>query len=363
MHITMPPSNVGTGCPAHRNRPSILLRLLCVGGVVNGFAAPAAAQSIAEIFRQVRDSVVIVRTVQEGLPAEDGGQATLAELGSGVLIDASGLVLTAAHVVQTAKSVEVEFFDGEKIPAAVLSAEVMADLALLRLRRPPKQPVVAPPGNSDNVEIGDEVLVVGAPLGITHSLSVGHISGRRKASTLFGGLATTEMFQTDAAINQGNSGGPMFNLKGEVIGIVSSILSKSGGFEGIGFAVTSNTARRLVAERPPWWGLDGILISGDVAALLNLTEPVGLLIQRVAPDSPAARAGIRPGRVKATIGGEEFLLGGDVILEVGGVRLSSPGGPEKIRDLAARTPPGQVLPVVVLREGRRVELKSTAPDR
>lgn len=323
----------------------------------------ARAQSVADVFDKVKDSIVVVRTVQKDLAPDKQGFVDIGGLGSGVLIDPEGNILTAAHVVQTAEKVEVEFANGEKIPARVVTAQQLADIALIRVERLPKNPVFAKLGNSNAVRVGDQVVVVGAPLGISHSLSVGHIGGRRSANTLFGGLSEAELLQTDAAINTGNSGGPMFNMKGEVIGVVSSILSRSGGFEGIGFAVASNTAAKIVADRVPWAGIESMLIGGPAAAILNLPQPVGLLVQRIAPGSPADRMGLRPGMFRAEIEGEEILLGGDIILAVGGIRLSDEKGPSRILDLMRTMRQGEKLEVTVLRAGRLYDMEYVIPER
>lgn len=324
-------------------------------------ASAARAQSVAEVYKRVQESVVTVRTLERGPARTPEGATAFMGLGSGVIIDASGWVLTAAHVVQTAEAVAVELANGEEIEARVVASEPLVDLALLKLGRLPARLAAAKPGDSSLVEIGEQVFVVGAPLGISQSLSVGHVSGKREANALFGGFEAAELIQTDAAINTGNSGGPMFNLKGEVVGIVSSILSRSGGFEGIGFAVSSNTARRLITERPPWTGLEGLMVSGELAALLHFPQPAGLLVQRVASGSPAAAMGIRGGAVEATIDDEKLLLGGDVILEVSGVKLSDAGAAARIRTMIAGRKRGETIPVVVLRGGGRVELVYTVP--
>src|SRR5262249_38699074 len=154
---------------------------------------------------------------------------------------------------------------GETIPARVLTSEPAADVALLQLDHVPSKSVTAKLADSDAAEVGDEVFVVGAPIGMTHTLTVGYISARRNPNKFYSGLSRSEFFQTDAAINEGNSGGPMFNMRGEVIGIVSHILSKSGGSEGLGFVVTSNLASKLLLERNPFWsGVEGVLLSNEL---------------------------------------------------------------------------------------------------
>ena len=203
---------------------------------------------MTDIYQRVHTSVVVLETSQKDIDVPVPGQAvTVGGLGSGVLISRDGKILTAAHVVQAADSILVHFLNGEQIPARVLASEPAADLVLVQLERKPAAAHVASLGDSDHqAEVGEEIFIIGAPLGITHSLTVGHISARRQTDDLFGGFLPTDQFQTDAAINQGNSGGPMFNMNGEVIGIVSYIISQSGGSEGLGFVITSNMAQRLL---------------------------------------------------------------------------------------------------------------------
>ena len=166
------------------------------------------------------------------------------------------------------------------------------------------------------------------------------------------------MFQTDAAIAPGNSGGPMFNMQGEVIGIVSRIVSRSGGSEGIGFAVTSNAAKEVVLDAPHiWTGLAVVPLSGELARLLNLPQPAGLLVMHAAEDSPGAQMGLRAGTVPAQVGGLNLTLGGDIILAVAGMPIEANAvNYRRIRDRLRRAEPGEQIPIVVLRAGRIVEL-------
>ena len=154
----------------------------------------------------------------------------------------------------------------------------------------------------------------------------------------------------------------MFSMAGEVIGIVSHIISKSGGFEGLGFVVTSNMARRLLLERRSFWsGLEGHVLSGELAKVFNLPQPVGLLVQRVAARSPAELIGLRPGTIKATIDGQTLTVGGDIILQVQGIPLSAENSYERIQERLGRLAPGAEVTITVLREGRQVELKAKLP--
>nr|MBI3613836.1 trypsin-like peptidase domain-containing protein [Nitrospirota bacterium] len=234
----------------------------------------ADADTLRQMFKEVDGAVIVIQTNRkETVGGPQQKPTTLAGMGSGVLISADGKVMTAAHLVQTADEVTAHFQTGEVVKAQVVTSEPSADVALLQLERVPPHTEVARLGNSDAAEVGDQVFVVGAPLGLGHTLTVGHISARHKPKTMYGGLAQAEFFQTDAAINQGNSGGPMFNMAGEVIGIVSHIISKSGGFEGLGFVVTSSVARRVLLEKNPYWsGVEGFLLSGDLAKVFNLPQ-------------------------------------------------------------------------------------------
>jgi serine protease Do len=322
-------------------------------------AAASAAHSVSQTFKRVGGAVVVVRTTGRVFAGQRSNthEVRARGLGSGVLISTDGRVLTAAHVVQTADAVAVEFPGGTLIKASIVASDPSADVALLQLERVPDGVQPATLGDSDKAEVGDEIFVVGAPFGISHTLTVGHVSARRRPNTTFGSMETAEMFQTDAAINEGNSGGPMFNVAGEVIGVVSRIVSSSGGSEGLGFVVTSNMARRLLfAEPTVWSGVEGYLLTGDMARVFN--APVaGLLVQRVAHNSPAERFGLRGGDLPAVIAGEELIVGGDIVLAVEGIPLGAQNAYENIRKrmIEIRDHNGS-LRVTALRAGVIVEL-------
>jgi S1-C subfamily serine protease len=292
-------------------------------------------------------------------------------LGSGVLISNDGKILTAAHVVQTADVAVVEFSDGQVINARVIGSDVQSDVALLQLKEIPKGVMPAMLGDSDKVEVGDQVFVIGAPYGISQTLSVGHLSGRHRLNRN-NQSTSVEFLQTDASINTGDSGGPMFDMAGNVIGIVSSIMSHSGGSEGLAFATAANTAKQVLLERKPFWsGIDGLVVMGDMAKALNLPQPAGVLVQRVGDGSIGSRLGINPGSVRATIRGMDILLGGDVILSVNNIAIIDPRSTqslgsltsdenyEKIYNSVAALRPGDPLIVTVFREGKVLKLTTT----
>jgi S1-C subfamily serine protease len=339
----------------------MLLKRLLIFPILVFFGCTAAidAKSLGKVFTKVNPSVVVIFTEERGYSREKPGETlTSGNLGSGFVISEDGLIMTAAHVVQVADEVMVQFLDGTQAGAKVMGVDKTADVALLKLDELPSKIVVAKMGNSDKVQVGDQVFVVGAPHGLFHTLTVGYISGRRNPVSLSNKLLPLEFLQTDAAINTGNSGGPMFNQKGEVIGIVSSILSKSGGFEVVGFAASINVARELlINQKPIWIGIDPYFVSGVIAQVLNLPQEAGILIQRVAKNSPGHRLGLKPSTIPAKIGEQEFFVGGDIVLAVQGIPISfDPDALDKIRELLAAHPDLINIEFNVLREGKIVKL-------
>jgi len=308
-------------------------------------AAPLGAATLRDVFKRASPSVVVIR-----VPGE---------VGSGTFIDAKGLVLTASHVVEVAQEITVEFLDGATVSAHVLYSEPAADVALLQLTTVPPTAVPASLGDSDTTEIGDEILVIGAPMGVSYTLTRGIISARRHARQLYGGFERGELFQTDAAINPGNSGGPMLNMQGEVIGVVSHILTRSGGSEGLGFAVTVNTAKRLLLEQKGFWvGTEGYVLQGELATIFNLPQPVGYAIKRVAPDSPAAKIGLQPSTGEVTYKGETIPVGGDILLAVGDIEISETHY-TAMRNYLRALKAGDTIRLKVLRAGQIVFLTQT----
>ncbi|HET7875815.1 MAG TPA: trypsin-like peptidase domain-containing protein [Methylomirabilota bacterium] len=336
--------------------------LLLVGVLAVSLPGPARAQTVGDVFRKVYESVVVIRAKGQEVSPRTGAISTFTETGSGVLISADGKVMTAAHVVHAMSDITVEFPTGGAVKARVIASEPGADLSLMQLEQVPPGAKVARMANSDSMRIGDQVIVVGAPYGLSHSLTVGHISARYAPNTVYRAFPLAEFFQTDAPINTGNSGGPMFNMAGEVIGIVSHIISKSGGSEGLGFVVTINNARQLLLERRAiWTGLEFYLLTERQAAVLNLPQPGGMLIKAVAKDSPADQAGLAAGVVPAVIDGQEMVLGGDIILAVAGIPITDAGSAAKVRQHLASLPPNAPFKIRVLRLGKIIELTAKLP--
>jgi S1-C subfamily serine protease len=260
----------------------LVLGAMAAAAAVIGAPQVSDAQSVRDLFQKVTPSVVVIRA--KGRDVTGGGETTFTETGSGVLVSRDGKVMTAAHVVHAMDTVAVEFLGGETVNARVVASEPAADLSLLQLDRVPPTATVSPMADSDKVQVGDQVVIVGAPYGLSYSLSVGYISARWAPNTVYRTMPLAEFFQTDATINTGNSGGPMFTMNGEVAGIVSHNISKGGGSEGLGFVVTMNTAKQLLLEKKSFWsGLEGVVLSDRVADLLNPPNRAsGFIVKTVA---------------------------------------------------------------------------------
>ncbi len=332
-----------------------LVAVALAAAALPALAAPSEAQNLNEVFRKANPSVVVIRA--RGRDVSNVGVTRFSETGSGVLITADGKVMTAAHVVNAMDEITVEALGGERVPAKIVASEPAADLSLLQMERVPQAMMPARMADSGTVRVGDQVMIIGAPYGLAHSMSVGWISARWPPNTVYKSMPLAEFFQTTATINTGNSGGPMFNMADEVIGIVSHNISKSGGSEGLGFVVTINTAKRLLLERKSFWsGIDGTMLTGDLAAIFNLPEPAGFLVKTVAQGSIGWVMGLLGGDKIATIGGQQIAVGGDVILSVDGMAIGSDDNLEKIRHRLSSAPAGTPFAMKVLRAGKIVEL-------
>jgi S1-C subfamily serine protease len=333
--------------------------------LVLSLASSPSMANVVKLVEKVDSAVVVLKTLGRDLSVSKGKtkEVSAKGLGTGVLVDDQGHVITAAHVVQTADLVVAEFVDGTEVAATVVASDPSLDLALLKLVEVPAGVKPVKLGDSDKIKTGDDIVVIGSPFGLSHSVSTGIVSGRHKlgADGTSLGPVEAEILQTDAAINQGNSGGPMFNMKGEVVGIVSFILSQSGGFEGIGFAVSINTAKEALFENPMFWsGLEGIVVQGALAKALNLGYKSGMLVQKVASGSVADKLGLRPGKIPVTIQGQEIMLGGDIIVSVEGVDVNQ----EDIGELRRRMKqllPNDLLKLEVKRAGRLIVLQARLP--
>jgi serine protease Do len=317
------------------------------------FLSNAQEKSVAELFEEVHESVVIIATKEDVMDARVPGMRETAQgLGSGVIID-KNLIFTAAHVVQSAKEIMVIFTDGERVPGKVIRSSQGADVALVQLMWEKEDAVIATVGNSDAVRTGEHIFIIGAPYGLDQSLSVGYISGRHAVQNLVNGSTKIEFFQTDAAINTGNSGGPMFNMQGEVVGVCSYILTESGGFQGLGFVATTNLAKSLLLEESYGWiGMESKLIGKEICQVLNVPQEGAVLVEKVVLNSPAGKAGLRGGFIPISFMDYPFMLGGDVILEVEGIKVHDEESLDQMREKLLQMDTSQGVIVKILREGQ-----------
>jgi serine protease Do len=278
---------------------------------------------------------------QKGKP---GGNHNVSSLGSGFVIDPQGFIVTNNHVIEGADDIEVNFADGSKLKAKLIGTDTKTDLSVLKVE--PKKPLKSVKfGDSSGMRIGDWVMAIGNPFGFGGSVTVGIISGRGRN---INAGPYDNFIQTDAAINKGNSGGPLFNMKGEVIGINTAIISPSGGSIGIGFSVPSELASGVVDQlrefgetRRGWLGVRIQPVTDDVADSLGLSSAKGALVAGVIKGGP-----VDDGSIKA----------GDVILKFDGKPVN------EMRDLprvVAESPVGKAVDVVVLREGKEQTVKVT----
>jgi serine protease Do len=336
-----------------------LLAVLLFGG-----AATASATDYSGVFSRVDPAVVVIQTKASRSVETTKGTAvdTDAGIGTGVLISKDGKVLTASHVVNSADEIVVYLKDGSKYDARVISSVVTADVALIELQDVKSSLPHVKVSDSDALDIGEEIFIVGTPYGLDHTLSVGHLSGRRN----IGGdkaMLDVEFLQTDAAVNKGNSGGPMFSARGKLVGIVSHIRSQSGGSEGLGFAVATNSIKEFLLDQPPiWFGMEYLPMRGKLASALNVGVNHGFLIQRVAAGSLAEAFGLEESTIPARIGEYELLMGGDIVLKLGPDNLYlTAAGRKRVFDYVNGVPSGGQLEMTVLRNGREEVLTAIKP--
>ena len=363
--VTVPRANPGA------LRAVWLMALAVALLLAQAVAARALPESFADLADEISPAVVNITTstvveqgtgpmpmVPEGSPFEDfferfrdqmpdGDRPRRSSaLGSGFVISEDGFVVTNNHVIENADEIDVEFFTGEKLAAKVVGTDPKTDIALLKVEPDEPLPFVSF-GDSDTARVGDWVLAMGNPLGQGFSLSAGIVSARNRA------LSGTydDYIQTDAAINRGNSGGPLFNMDGDVVGVNTAILSPTGGSIGIGFSMASNVVTRVIDQlreygetRRGWLGVRIQDVTEDVAEAMGLEEVAGALVTDV-PDGPAAEAGMQAGDVILSFDGKEVEDTRGLVRQVGNTKV------------------GKTVRVVVNREGETSTLKVTLGRR
>ena len=298
--------------------------------------------------------------------SERGGTAT----GSGIVIDTEGHVLTNNHVVEGASKISVKLGASETAyDATVVGTDPATDIAVLKVDAPQSQLHPLTLGHSSEVEVGDPVVAIGNPFGLDRTVTSGIVSALQRQIQAPNGFSIDNVIQTDAAINPGNSGGPLINAEGEVIGINSQIETggSGSGNVGIGFAIPIDTVRaelnQLITSgqvEHAFLGISGGTITPDLARALNLPVKQGVIVQSVVKNGPAEKAGIEGGNTTATIEGAEVSLGGDIITEANGKKIS---GMEEIVEIVNRAEAGDELELTILHNGSTKTVKVTLADR
>ena len=287
-------------------------------------AATECNQSIAQLY-ETRSPAVVRITALTINPYRSEDRIQLAT-GSGFIIDGDGLVMTNSHVVFGAHSLNVTLNDGTTLPAKLLGADPIYDLAILQIPKPEhgKLPVLHF-GDSDRVRPGDNVVAIGNPMGLGQAITSGIVSALNRILPDRARMLAQPMIQTDTPINPGNSGGPILNRCGDVIGIASEIL---GNAQNIGFAIPSNLANSVVGSLVvkgrvirPWFGIDGSLIDSELRHVFAMPLADGYLVEAVEQNSPAYAAGITGGGLPVKVGLRSLLLGGDIIVAINDIEL------------------------------------------
>ena len=329
--------------------------------------APAAFQSgarlsINAIYRASAPGVVHIETMMRVSEPSDpffgnpfGATQTQRALGSGFVIDKAGHIVTNYHVVRGANAIQVSFSNNERFKAKLVGVDPSTDLAVLKVRVKASALKALPLGNSDSVQVGDQVIAIGNPFGLDRSVTAGIVSAVQRRIEAPNQLSITHVIQTDAALNHGNSGGPLLDAQGRVVGVNAQIETGgvSQGNVGIGFAIPINTVKDVVAElikngsvAHAYLGIEGKSLTPTIARLFHLPIRSGVLVASVRNGTSAADAGVKAATDEVTVAGETWPAGGDVIVKVDG--LSTPTV-ERLIDLIASKHPGDKIQLEVVR--------------
>ena len=326
------------------------------------------ALSVNEIYRKAAPGVVQVTATQVvntpsvdpffGFPVPQTQRQEA--LGSGFVIDKAGHIITNDHVVEGARSVDVSFSNNESMRARIVGVDPSTDVAVLQVDAHSRALTPLPLGDSDAVRVGDSVVAIGNPFGLERTVTTGIVSALQRVIQAPNSYSIDHVIQTDAALNKGNSGGPLLDAEGRVIGVNSQIQSGSGGNVGIGFAVPIDTVRTVEAQivktghaEHAFLGVRVQAVNPSVAKLFRLRSSHGLLVAGVEAGSAAAQAGLRAGKQAVTVSGETYELGGDLIVAVDGVQLASL---DQLRDVIANKQPGDKLSLEIWRGDKHLTL-------
>jgi len=339
----------------------------------SSFAGSSKALTIHEIYARAAPGVVQVTATRRVAVQSDpfldpfGFGGTTAEtqeaLGSGFVIDKAGHIVTNYHVVRGAQQVHVSFSNNEQLTARVVGRDPATDVAVLQVKAQSRALTPLELGDSNVVRVGDAVVAIGNPLGEDRSVTSGIVSARQRRIVAPNGAPIDNVIQTDAALNHGNSGGPLLDAQGHVIGVNSQIQTATGsdGNIGIGFAIPIDTVKDVAAQliakgvvEHPFVGISGRAITPRVAALFRLPVRSGLLVSTVCHHSGAAAAGVRAATQEVTLAGVTWPLGGDIVVKADGLRL---GSLDQLRAIVADRKPGDSVDLELDRKNSTLDVK------
>jgi serine protease Do len=315
--------------------PALLVTLFLMP-IKSVLAATACKQSIADLYDSKSPAVVRITALTIN-PYKNEDRIQQSD-GSGFIIDSLGLVMTNSHVVFGTQVLNVTLDDGTVLPAKLMGADPIYDLAILKIPAPDtgKLPTLTF-ADSDKLRPGDEVVTIGNPMGLGQTITSGIVSALNRTLPERPRLLSWPMIQTDTPINPGNSGGPILNSCGDVVGIASEVM---GDAQNIGFAVPSNLAKSVVESLVekgrvirPWLGFDGNLIDAKLTKVLAIPLNEGFLVESVEPGSPASMAGIVGGRVPVKVEYQSYILGGDIIMSINDIALKDDNSMQRALDL------------------------------
>jgi len=321
--------------------------------------------AVAQIYRRYARGVVEITVTTTSSAGPFGGDSTQEAQGTGFVYDKQGHVVTNQHVVDGADSITVTFGDGSTYQASLVGSDAASDLAVLKVNAPASALVPLVLGDSTRVQVGDGVVAIGSPFGLENTVTAGIVSAVGREITSPDGSPIENAIQTDAPINHGNSGGPLFDLQGRVIGVTAQIESSSGGSEGVGFAVPANTVKSVVAQliaagkaTHALLGVQVQTLPANVAAALGV--PSGVEVAAVDSGSAAARASLKAASGSRTVAGMIYPTGGDVITALDGMAVTSAA---QLRGLIDARRPGTSAELTLVRGGKQRTVQVTLGTR
>jgi len=344
----------GTGAAGHAlvdNEPEQL-----AVPVTSGLsAARSTGLTVGQVYRRVRTGVVEITVASSGASTDPFGQqqgGRQQAQGSGFVLDEQGHVVTNHHVVDGAETASVTFSNGESYDATVVGTDPSTDLAVLKVDAPSSLLTPLERGASSELAVGDGVVAIGSPFGLEETVTTGIVSALERQMEAPNGFTINDSIQTDAAINHGNSGGPLLNLRGEVVGVNAQISSESGGNDGVGFAIPSDTVSSIVSQivadgavEHAYLGVGVQTIGEAVASQLDV--PAGVVLTEVRDGTPAAAAGLRGSTGTRTLDGRVYPVGGDVVTEVDGEPV---GSAEDLQRAIGAKQPGESIRLTLTRQ-------------